>query len=320
MYSYEDHIRAVKLYIKVGKRIGVTIRQLGYPTKNSLKSWHAEYERCLDLPRGYENSKSKYSLAQREKAVGHYLEYGRSIAATIKALGYPARDSLRAWIYEIHPELHTRVVGRSDGLARPPAVKQAAVIALCTRKESAKALAQKLGVCRPTLYNWKNQLFGPEVSPSMKRRLEPSSSPEREELERQLKSLQLDVRRLQLEHDLLMRANELLKKETGIDRQVLTNREKTLLADALRQRYSLLELLDALGLARSSYFYLRAQSSLLWLPSDASFAKQAARAPFREGGAALDEAGVPGRRQAETASIRFLPRGDQSCAGKPRQS
>jgi putative transposase len=155
MYSYEDRIRAVKLYIKLGKRTGATIRQLGYPTKNSLKSWHAEYERCLDLPRGYENSNSKYSLAQREKAVGHYLEYGRNIAATIKALGYPARDSLRAWIYEMHPELHTRIVGRSDGLARPQAVKQAAVIALCTRKESAKALAQKLGVCRPTLYNWK---------------------------------------------------------------------------------------------------------------------------------------------------------------------
>lgn len=212
MYSYEDRIRAVKLYIKLGKRTGATIRQLGYPTKNSLKSWHAEYERCLDLPRCYENSKSKYSPAQREKAVEHYLEYGRNIAATIKALGYPARDSLRAWIYEMHPELHTRVVSRSDGLARPPAVKQAAVIALCTRKESAKALAQKLGVCRPTLYNWKNQLLGPEVSPSMKCRLEPSSSPEREELQRQLESLQLDVRRLQLEHDLLMRANELIKK------------------------------------------------------------------------------------------------------------
>ena len=33
MYSYEDRIRAVKLYIKLGKRPGATIRQLGYPTK-----------------------------------------------------------------------------------------------------------------------------------------------------------------------------------------------------------------------------------------------------------------------------------------------
>ena len=33
MYSYEDRIRAVMLYIKFGKRIGATLRQLGYLTK-----------------------------------------------------------------------------------------------------------------------------------------------------------------------------------------------------------------------------------------------------------------------------------------------
>ena len=259
MYSYEDRIRAVKLYIKLGKHTGATIRQLGYPTKNALKSWHEEYERCLDLSRGYLLSKPKYSLAQREKAVRYYLDHGRCIASTIKAEGYPARDSLRAWIHELPPELHTRLVGRSDGPAIPPAMKQAAVIALCMRQESASSVAQKLGVCRPTLYNWKNQLLGPEASTSMKRRQETPSAPEREELELRLESLRLEVRCLQLEHDLLMKANELIKKDTGIDRQFLTNREKTLLTDALRQTYSLSELLQALDLARSSYFYHRAR-------------------------------------------------------------
>ena len=43
MYSYEDRLRAVKLYIKLGKRAGLTIRQLGYPTKNSLKDWYQAY-------------------------------------------------------------------------------------------------------------------------------------------------------------------------------------------------------------------------------------------------------------------------------------
>jgi len=42
----------------------------------------------------------------------------------------------------------------------------------------------------------------------MKCRLEPSSSPEREELQRQLESLQLDVRRLQLEHASQLAVNE----------------------------------------------------------------------------------------------------------------
>ena len=39
MYLYEDRLRAVRLYIELGKRIGLTIWQLGYPTKNALKTW-----------------------------------------------------------------------------------------------------------------------------------------------------------------------------------------------------------------------------------------------------------------------------------------
>ena len=153
MYSYEERMRAVELYIKLGKRSGATIRQLGYPTKNSLKSWHQEYEQRLDLPTGYSRP-PRFSQAQKELAVEHYLEHGRCIASTIRALGYPVRDSLTAWIQELCPEPKTRVVGKSQ--ARAPALKLAAVIALCSRQASAAAVAHKLGVCRPTLYNCKN--------------------------------------------------------------------------------------------------------------------------------------------------------------------
>lgn len=41
----------------------------------------------------------------------------------------------------------------------------------------------------------------------------------------------------------------------GVDLQLLNNREKTLLVDALKDFYQLPELLAQLGLARSSYFY-----------------------------------------------------------------
>lgn len=87
MYSYEDRIRAVELYIKLGKCVRATIRQLVYPTKNALKGWHREYERRLHLPKGYARSKSKYSQEQKEVAVRHFLDHGRCIAFTIKALG-----------------------------------------------------------------------------------------------------------------------------------------------------------------------------------------------------------------------------------------
>ena len=76
MYSYEDRARAVKLYIKLGKRAAATIHRLGYPTKNSLRSWHREFERCHDLPAGYVRSKPKYSDEQKNVAVDHYSMAG----------------------------------------------------------------------------------------------------------------------------------------------------------------------------------------------------------------------------------------------------
>ena len=167
MYSYEDRLRAVQLYIKLGKRIGLTIRRLGYPTKNALKTWHGEYEQRRDLPAGYVRP-PRYSQAQKEWAVEHFLEHGRCLAATIRSLGCPSRSLLSAWLQELHPQQRASVVGRSQELA--PAAKQAAVIALCTRPASAQAVAEDLGVSRGSLYKWKNQLLGHDASASAKGR------------------------------------------------------------------------------------------------------------------------------------------------------
>jgi transposase InsO family protein/transposase-like protein len=255
MYSYDDRLRAVRLYIKLGKRVGLSIRQLGYPTKNSLKSWYREYERRLDLPAVYQRA-PMYSQGQKERAVEDYLAHGRCFAATIQALGYPSRTLLRDWVRELHPEPRSRVVGRSRLLT--PAEKQSAVVALCMRQEAAQSVAQELGVSRPSLYNWKNQLLGKEASMKRPPKDCPPSS-QQNELEQQLEALRRDIQRLQLEKDVLKKANELLKKELGIDQQVLTNREKTQLVDALRPLHALPALLREVGLPRSSYFYHRAR-------------------------------------------------------------
>ena len=259
MYSYEDRIRAVELYVRLGKRLNATIRQLGYPTKNALRGWYREYEQRLDLPIGCAVRTPKFTQSQKEAAVEHYRTHGRCISATMRALGYPGRGTLTAWVREAFPETRKTIVGRAGRRRYPEALKQAGVIRLCSRQESAQAVAEKLGVCRPTLYNWKNQLLGPEVPATMKRKNNSPPVPERDELERQLETLQRDIRQLQLEHDLLKRANEVLKKGLGVDLQILSNREKTLLVDAPKDHYALPELLAQLDLARSSYFYHRAR-------------------------------------------------------------
>jgi transposase-like protein len=124
------------------------------------------------------------------------------------------------------------------------ASKRAAVYELCTREGSAKEVAQKLDVDRVTLYNWKNQLLGREASASMKQDKLSLAESDRDKLEQQVKTLKRDIHNLQLEHDLLKKANELLKKDLGADLHLLSNREKTVLVDALRADYNLMELLS----------------------------------------------------------------------------
>jgi transposase-like protein len=119
MYSYEDRVRAVELFIKLGKRVRATIRQLGYPTKNALKGWHQEYEQRLDLPVGYAGRDPKYSQAQKEAAVKHYLTHDRCIAATIRVLGYPGRGTLTAWVCKALPEIRKPSLGKQVVQAIP---------------------------------------------------------------------------------------------------------------------------------------------------------------------------------------------------------
>lgn len=97
----------------------------------------------------------------------------------------------------------------------------------------------------------------------MRKRPKHESTPEdREDLERQLEELQKRVHKLQLERDILVKANELLRKDQGINPRDLTNREKALLIDALRTTYRVSVLLYELSMPRSSYFYHRARLRL----------------------------------------------------------
>jgi putative transposase len=257
MYSYEERLRAVELYIKLGKRLKAVIRQLGYPTKNSLRTWHEEFQNSGDLHARFARREPKYSDEQKSVAVEHYIHHGRCFAFTRKALGYPGLHAIKQWVYERYPETKKHVVSK---VARPTASlasKRAAVYELCTREGSAQAVAHKLDVDRVTLYNWKNQLLGREAPASMKPNKQQPTQAQVSDLERQVESLQRDIRNLQLEHDLLKKASELIKKDLGVNLQLLSNHEKMMLVDALKNDYPVSELLGRLGLARSSYFYHR---------------------------------------------------------------
>ena len=113
MYSYADRLRAVELYIRLGKSLNSTIRQLGYPTKNALRGWYRECVQDLDLRVHSVSRAPKYSEAQRQAALEHFSTHDRCVSATMRALGYPGRGTLTAWVREAVPETRTSMVGRS---------------------------------------------------------------------------------------------------------------------------------------------------------------------------------------------------------------
>lgn len=68
MCSYEDRLRAVQLYIQIGKRLGLTIRQLGY--------------------RRIHTSLSDQSVRISEKLVRRLMKQACLVAATSKRRRY----------------------------------------------------------------------------------------------------------------------------------------------------------------------------------------------------------------------------------------
>ncbi|TKR53264.1 hypothetical protein D7I39_21820 [Allopusillimonas ginsengisoli] len=156
MYSHEDRITAVRLYIKYGRRTATVIRELGYPSRKNLIRWVRIYEADGGLPER-SRSKPRYTLEQKRFAVDHHFDHGCCLAQTCRDLGYPSRGYLRSWIDELRPGTRQVVTSTRDKAPFTPEHKRQAVSDLCERQRSAQKVAKKVGVSRPMLYKWKDQ-------------------------------------------------------------------------------------------------------------------------------------------------------------------
>lgn len=84
MYTYEQRMAVVKLYIKYYYKAAAVIRELGYPNRHVLVKWFKEYESTGDLHRkSMRGRKPKYSEEQKQAALQFYQEHGRSITFTV---------------------------------------------------------------------------------------------------------------------------------------------------------------------------------------------------------------------------------------------
>ena len=248
MFSHKERVRAIQLFLKYDCSYAATIRELGYPSIGALRKWYKEYLESGELHQEH-RKKSKYSEEQKRIAVNHYFEYGQCYARTIRMLGYPNRESLRQWCEELAPGARKL---RKSAVKLTQDQKEAVLKKFYKPQTNRKNLDESEGISRVTLYQWKNTVLGKDFPLRMTLK---NQEKQKELLLKEVEDLQKQVHQLQLEKALLEGAAELLKKEKGVNLLCLSNQEKTILIDALRNQFTLKELLQQLQLPKSSYFY-----------------------------------------------------------------
>ena len=101
-YAFERRKRAVELYIECGKSVSAVRGKLGYPSRQAMHGWYADY-----VEHGFRSDHRphrKLADEQKRAAVDHCLSHGKRAAATMGALRHPARKGLLAeWIDELAP-------------------------------------------------------------------------------------------------------------------------------------------------------------------------------------------------------------------------
>lgn len=233
MFSYEERIKAVQLFLKYDCSCTATIHELGYPSVSALRKWYKEYLISEELHREHRR-KSKYS--EKQLAVNHYFEYGQCYERTIRILGYPNRKSLRKWCEKLAPKSRKL---RKSTIKLTQEQKKDMLKKFYQPQINRKNLAENEGVSRAALYQWKNMYLGKDFPLCM---ISIDQEKQKELLLQEIEELQKQIHQLQLEKALLEGASKLLKKDNGINLLQLTNQEKTILIDALRNQFKLKEL------------------------------------------------------------------------------
>lgn len=260
MYSEEQRRKAIETFIRFDHSYADTVAELGYPNRSTLRLWWNECKEHGGLiPRKWVRE-PRYSEAEKRAAVDYYLEHGKSVARTRRAMGYPSRPTLAEWIDELAPGEKRRRPETQRRYGVPLKERIQAVVELETRTGTAAEVAARHGVPRTEPYLWRRKMMGdngsgPEGKGAAVSKEFDDLPDDIDELRSMLREAKARLRKVELELAVRNATLEIVKKDPGTDPNRLTNGEKAFLIDSLRGRWRLKDLLDAVGMAKSSYEY-----------------------------------------------------------------
>ncbi len=211
-------IVTIETFIRYDHSYADTVAELGYPSRATLRLWWREYESTGEIPKGKGTRQSKYTDEQMGDAVDYYLEHGRSLSRTMRALGYPkSRQTLGEWIDDLAPG-RRKLRGPSPKRDPVPIEKRVQVVAeLESRTCPAAEVAERHGVSRTAPYAWRREIIG-DNGGEPERKGEPVSKEfddlpdDIEILQDMLREAKLQLRRTQLELEVRQATLEIVKK------------------------------------------------------------------------------------------------------------
>lgn len=172
----------------------------------------------------------------------------------VQTLGYPSAPMLYHWRKK-YPEYYD-VPNQKHWRQAPTELKHDVIKRCLIKGEPVKLVAEEIGYTPSLIYKWIREYrekgcFQPMKKNTANINVNPNDITSAEDIN-ELKAQMLDM---QMEIDILKETINVLKKDPGIDQTALSNREKAVIIDALKNKYSLPDLLKKLNLAKSSYYY-----------------------------------------------------------------
>ena len=207
-----------------------------------------------------------YSKEQKDIALRIYHQT-ESVTETIRILGYPTRRNLYTWIAEENTPSKTRkeypvINNPPDHPRNPPLeVKLDAIHRCYELGENVKYVSEDIGYSRASIYQWRKRYLKEGTLGLMNHKnitpgtLVEGSVSSTDISSDEINQLKAQMQDMQLEIDILKETINVLKKDPDIDQSALSNREKAVIIDVLKNRYSLPLLLQKLQLSKSSYYY-----------------------------------------------------------------
>ena len=211
---------------------------------------------------------NRYSTEEKQQAIDLYFKNGCNMKKTVRELGYGSATGILRWLRETVPDKVSKPVQRNWKVDYPEEIKQAAVIDLCESNSSTADIAEKYGISRATLYEWKVQYIGKGNCILKQQKLNSKEyyineinrlKEEKRLVEQELKKTQAELYRAHLEKDVYEKAAEILKKEMGNNLKEFSNQEKAMVIIALRDKYPVKRILEVFDMAKSSYCYQQKQ-------------------------------------------------------------